>query len=175
MGLRPRILATLLLAMILPTLCQPLGARIVVRCADTAECPDITGATLTGEQLERCELICDRSGACDAPPVPEAACADTCESPCDVQTIEIEFALCVKRCVFTTIPARDLNHDAVRISAPQLLPLPIADGLLLDVIEHRSIEFGCAIEHVPIFVHRIELAPAEGLGARSPPRHALAV
>jgi hypothetical protein len=88
-----------------------------------------------------------------------------------VPTIEIEIPFCIQRCVFTTVPARDLSHDFVRNVSTTLAPLPIADRLLAAVIEHRSIEFSRAVEHVPIVLHRSALAPAEGIGPRSPPRY----
>ena len=113
----PRIISAVLLVLILPTLCQPLGARIIVRCSDGTECPDINREALSTEQLERCELVCDAIEEsetleaidavtkCTAQPVCDTPCADTCESPCDVPTIEIEFPFCIQRCVFTTVPA----------------------------------------------------------------------
>jgi hypothetical protein len=172
-----RIIGSLLLLLALPTLCQPAGGRIVVACIDGSECPDMTGTTLAPAQLARCERVnataCDARGDC---PRLGASCADepsACEEPCaGSATIHFTTPLCAQRCVITTVPARDLppeNHTHVRLIVPALLPLPIANDLLSTIRTAQSSALSRAIEHVPIVVHRVELAPAEGTGARSPP------
>jgi len=179
MTLRPRIVWAITLLLILPTLWQPAGGRIIVACIDGSDCPDITRRTLTPRKLARCERACERDGE-GAGPMRASSNADellACDQPCGVEaTFRFTTPLCAKRCVVTTVPARDLpptRHTDHRVITPVLMPLPIAEDLLAAVVSHETSAVGRAIEHVPIIVHQIALEPAEGIGARSPPRREL--
>jgi hypothetical protein len=158
-----RFTSAFLLTLILPAMLLPAGERIVVKCFDGRVCPDVTLQTLTPAELKQCERVCELLTQC-------AEDAEECEQPCDPSPEHLGLDACLKRCLITTEPPRDATSDGVvRVYVLALAPLPIADQVLSSALAHDASEFIRAVEHVPIIVHRFELHPDEGPGARSPP------
>jgi hypothetical protein len=141
-----RIICAILMILLVPAFAQVLFARVLLRCADGREC-SLPPA-----------LVSPHS-AC----VPKVTC-------CHRTNGAIQPARPENRCVWTVVPALDLNCSTYRvlILPPEILAIAARDLLAAQHQRQPDACLGDPIEHVPI-AHRFEFAPDQGRGARAPP------